>query len=266
MANTVEETAKLMGRTHDIRFDRLMPGYHDRLQQGKQPSEPAITASFLALIAKVCAFMLVVAGILYYAADFYGEIIAQGGNSTDTSLRQISIGDDVISVPANMIRFRTQRNATNLDRLDLFAQWPAMTGYTAEAAPIFDSMDPAAPVIFISLTPRDMTKDMSGRINAIYEKFFSGPPVDAGNGLVRRAFSADSAYFNEDLYYEMGSPYPYAARCVRENDRIAGPFCLRDIHVGRDTTLTYRFNANLLPQWMAMDQMVREKIAAMIAE
>jgi hypothetical protein len=242
-----------------------MPGYHDRIQQARNAAASPVTTSFLALVAKVSAFMLVVAVFLYFAAGIYGEMIAQGGNSTDTSVRQISIGDDVISVPGNMIRFRTQRNATNLDRLDLFAHWPDMSGYTADTAPIFDSLDPAAPVIFISLTPRDMTKDMSGRITAIYEKFFSGPPVDAGNGLVRRAFSADSAYFNEDLYYEVDSPYPYAARCVRENDRIAGPFCLRDIHVGRDTTLTYRFNANLLPQWMAIDRTVRESVAAMIS-
>jgi hypothetical protein len=265
MANTIEETAKLMGRTHDIRFDRLMPGYHDRIQQAREGISTPLNASFLTLVARVSLFMLAVAICLYFAADMYGKIIAQGGNSADKSLRQISMGDDVISVPANMIRFRTQRNATNLDRLDLFVHWPTMSGYTEETAADFDSMDPAAPVLFISLSPRDMTKDMSGRITAIYEKFFSGPPVDAGNGLVRRPFSADSAFFNEDLYYEANSPYPYAARCIRESDRIAGPFCLRDIHVGRDTTLTYRFNAKLLPDWMAMDRMVRETVTAMMA-
>ena len=267
MANTVEDTARMLGRTHDIRFDRLMPGYHDRIAgNAKSSQERLISENFPAMVIKLCLFMVISATILFSAAKFYGSIIAQGGHSTNVERHQIVIGDDVIAVPENMIRFRSQRNQHNLSQLDLYAQWPGIEGYNADNAAIFDSADPAAPLLFITIEPRDMTKDMSGRISSIYEKFFAGPPVDAGNGLVRRPFSSESAYFSEDLYYEADSPYPFAARCVRENKNMADPFCIRDIHIGRDLMITYRFHARFLPDWLAMDRAVRDHFTAMLVE
>ncbi len=267
MANTVEETARLMGRTHDIRFDRLMPGYHDRIANSANiPQERFVSENFPIMVIKLCLFMAIAATILFSAAKFYGSIIAQGGHSSSMELRQIVIGDDVIAVPENMIRFRSQRNQYNLNQLDLYAHWPSMQGYNSENTFVFDSSDPAAPLLFVTIEPRHMTKDMSGRISSIYENFFAGPPIEAGNGLVRRAFSSESAYFSEDLYYEANSPYPFAARCIHENKNIADPFCIRDIHIGRDLMLTYRFHAEFLPDWLAMDRAVRDRFSAMLVQ
>ena len=199
MAKTFEETARMMGRTHDIRFDRLMPGYQDRLQNEAVEKPASISHSFLLLLVKVCVVMALIAVALFAAASFYGSLIAKGGNTTSLAQKQYVIGDDVITLAENMIRFKSQRNSPNPVRLDLFMHWPSMEGYSDEKASMFDTLDGSSPIIFVSLEPRDMTKDMSGRVATIYEKFFSGPPIDAGNGLVRRAFSADSAYFSKDL-------------------------------------------------------------------
>ena len=125
-------------------------------------------------------------------------------------------------------------------------------------------MEPGAPLLFLSIERRDMATDMSGRVATIYEKFFSGPPVEAGNGLVRRAFSSQSAYYMEDLYYEADSPYPFATRCIRENDRIAESICIRDIHVGRNLMVGYRFHASLLPYWREFDDAVRATIKGFV--
>lgn len=269
LSNTVEETARLLGRNRDIRFDRLMPGYHDRLEQsraGADNKRQPISNDFGKLVVKLCAFFVVVTGLIYVAAGYYGSLIAMGSHTSSTTLRQIVIGSDVVTVPENMIRFSGQRKATELSRLDLHTHWPSMTGYDTSLIEAFNSTDPATPILYVALEPRDMAKDMSGRISSIYEKFFSGPPVEAGNGLVRRAFSTQSAYFSEDLYYEAGSPYPFAARCIRESEQMAGEFCIRDIHIGRDMMLTYRFHKSLLPEWMAMDSAVRRTFTAMLAQ
>lgn len=266
MATTVEETARMVGRTHNVRFDRLMPGYHDRMrEQAEQAARPVLSASFPALVIKVCAFMVLSAAIVFTAARFYGSIIAQGTHSSSEKLHQVVIGNDVMTVPENMMRFRSQRGKADLERLDLYAHWPSMQGYTPGNAAIFESADSSLPILFVSLEPRDMTRDMSGRISSIYEKFFAGPPIEAGNGLVRRPFSSQSAYFSEDLYYEADSPYPFAARCVRQDKNISDPFCIRDIHIGRDMMLTYRFHKSLLADWLAMDRSVRETFGGMIA-
>ena len=269
MANTVEETARLMGRTHQQRFDRLVPGYHRQLRYaGAQMSdevEQNLSQSFIALLVKLTLAMVAVALVIFASASYYGSIVAKGGHETDATPRQITIANEVLNVPANMIRFRAQRKSHVLERLDLYAHWPSMQGYSADNANIFDDMEAGAPLLFISIEPRDMTTDMSGRVSTIYEKFFAGPPIDAGHGLVRRAFSSESAYFMEDLYYEMGSPYPFAARCIRESDRIAAPYCIRDIHIGKDLMVSYRFHANMIGEWMKLDGAVREAVNGFLA-
>ncbi len=267
LGNTLDQTAKMMGRSHDIRFDRLMPGYHDRIRaNASDTSSKVVSSNFSTIVVKLTIAMALMAMVIFSAASFYSNFITKGISSTSENIRQIVIGDDVISIPENMIRFHSQRQSHNLNRLDLFVDWPSMKGYQAETAGIFDSMEAGSPILFVSLEPRDMTKDMSGRIDSIYEKFFSGPPIDAGNGLVRQPFAADSAYFSEDLFYEANSPYPYAARCVRDNKQIADPFCIRDIHIGRDLMLTYRFHIKYLPDWLSMDRAVRETFGVMIAK
>ena len=270
MANTVEEAASLLGRTHQQRFDRLVPNYHRQLRDAAEPKtdvgERMLAQSFMSLLVKLALAMVVVAVAIFASASYYGSIVAKGGHETDITPRQITIANEVLSVPANMIRFRAQRKSRTLERLDLYAHWPTMQGYSAENAAIFDDMEAGAPLLFISIEPRDMTTDMSGRVTTIYEKFFAGPPIDAGHGLVRRAFSSESAYFMEDLYYQMDSPYPFAARCIRESDRVAAPYCIRDIHIGRDLMVSYRFHANLIGEWMQLDRAVREAVAGFLAK
>ena len=269
MANTVEETARLLGRTHQQRFDRLVPSYHQQLRNsaGQAPAEAekALSQSFMSLLAKLAAAMIAVAIAIFASASYYGSIVAKGGHETEAAPRQITIANEVLNVPANMIRFRAQRKSRILERLDLYAHWPSMQGYSADRAAIFDDMKAGAPLLFISIEPRDMTTDMSGRVTTIYEQFFAGPPIDAGHGLVRRAFASESAYFMEDLYYEMDSPYPFAARCIRESDRIAAPYCIRDIHIGKDLMVSYRFHANMIGEWMQLDRAVRDTVTGFLS-
>lgn len=269
MVSTVEDAARLLGRTHEQRFDRLVPSYHHKRHQAAAPAAQAdakaLSQSFMVLLAKLAAAMTAAAVIIFAMASYYGALVAKGGHETDTTPRQITIANEVLNVPANMIRFRSQRNSSMMERLDLYLHWPTMAGYSAGKAAIFDDLKAGAPLLFISIEPRDMTTDMSGRVSTIYEKFFAGPPIDAGHGLVRRAFSSDSAYFMEDLYYEMDSPYPFAARCIRESDRIAAPYCIRDIHIGKDLMVSYRFHANLIGDWMALDRAVRKTVTGFLA-
>lgn len=262
-ASQGHSTLRMTGRNPDLRFDRLMPGYHDRMRDARQAeATPAVRASFLVLVVKTTVFLMLSAVLILGGSSLYGKIVSQAGNTSSTALRQIVIGNDVLELPENMIRFRSQRRSTALERIDLHVHWPDISGYTEENAAAFNSLDDDSPIIFVTIEQRDMSRDMSGRISAIYETFLAGPPVDAGNGLVRRAFASASAYGSEDLYYEAGNPYPFAARCIRETERTITPFCLRDIHVGRDLMLTYRFHKSLLPEWMVMDRAIRQTFSA----
>ena len=223
-----------------------------------------LDAGFMIRVFLVLAAMLVVSLGIYVVGKHYGRTIAMAGHSDDTTAREIVMGNNVLHVPSNMIRNAWQRTDGSWPQLQLYARWPDMTGYSDANAAVFDTMEPGAPLLFLSIERRDMATDMSGRVATIYEKFFSGPPVEAGNGLVRRAFSSQSAYYMEDLYYEADSPYPFATRCIRENDRIAESICIRDIHVGRNLMVGYRFHASLLPYWREFDDAVRATIKGFV--
>jgi len=267
MSSSINILSDNYGRSFDTKFNREMPGYHKRLNEQVADKNPRqiIPMSFALLVFKTTGFMAVTALILFLASSLYGNYVAKAGHTDDKSIKQIIVGNDVISLPMNMIRYGNQRTKTTAQRLDLYAHWPSLSGYSADYKDAFSSMENDAPIIFLTLEQRNMSLEMSGRVERIYEHFYAGPPIESVAGLVRRPFSKDSAYFSEDLYYEINSPYPYATRCIRESDSVAAPFCIRDIHIGHGLTLTYRFHISLLKEWNTIERAIKNKFNHMLA-
>ena len=52
----------------------------------------------------------------------------------------------------------------------------------------------------------------------------------------------------------------HVGRCVDVAAKGATPYCISDIQVGTDLSVTYRFHASLLGQWMDIDHAVRARI------
>ena len=132
-----------------------------------------------------------------------------------------------------------------------------MTGYTNENSSEFNRTGQHTNLIFLTIEPRSMSLEMSGRVDPIYSKFFDGPAQPAIAGLERQKLGSDGGYIEEDLYIESNSPYPFVTRCLRPEAKIGTPFCIRDIHIGKDLMLTYRFHIKYLPDWMRLDQSIR---------
>lgn len=240
----------------------------DTIQQseGVSPSsEPfLLSTGALRIIFWVGAFMLVAAIIALLVIKSIGGEISRGGHSDSIALHEIIIGDDVLSVTANMIRFPYQRLSGSAERLDLYALWPLMSGYSNGHSSAFNVGKDYERVIFLSLEKRSVSQDMAGRVERIYSQFFDGVAQPTSFGLMRQPLSASSGFVDEDLYLEIDSPYPFATRCVRETSAVGEPYCLRDIFMGRNLSLTYRFHKSLLPQWASMERMVRKRINLML--
>ncbi|MBL4891603.1 MAG: hypothetical protein JKX91_07225 [Rhizobiaceae bacterium] len=211
------------------------------------------------------AIALVAAIAMLFVIKSIGSEISQGGHSDSTTLHEIIIGNDVLNVTANMIRFPYQRLSGSSDRLDLYALWPLMSGYSIDHSDAFNAGTDSERIIFLSLEKRSMSQDMAGRVEQIYSQFFEGAAHPTAFGLMRQTLSASSGFVDEDLYLEIDSPYPFATRCVRETSAIGEPYCLRDIFIGRNLSLTYRFHKSLLPEWARMERMVRKLIKLMLA-
>lgn len=195
-----------------------------------------------------------------------GRSIAMGGHTDDTSLAEVVIGNDVLSVPRNMIRFETARLGGVAVRLDLYLRWPDLQGYSDAARADFNHADGAPNIVFLSLTPRMMSRDMSGRYVPIYAQLTEPTAQTLPGGLAVRQFLPASGYQNEIL---VTAPRPdgttWVARCL-DGPSAAESLapCERDVHVGADLSLSYRFPRELLVDWHALDEAVVKRIEGLI--
>lgn len=222
-----------------------------------------LTARLLLMLSIV---LILVTGAILLLVWMVGAELSRAGHSTDTTLRQIEIGNDVLVIQANHIRFRSQRRNGVADRADLYFYWPQMSGFSELLENEFNTETVNPDIIFVTLEPRRMSKDMSGRIDPIYRKFFVDEPAPAPGGLLRQSLSSASGYVGEYVVYERKSPNPFAARCVGKSDTGATPYCIRDFHIGRNMSVTYRFHISLLDQWMPLDYAIRASVNAMIVQ
>ncbi|MEZ5872687.1 MAG: hypothetical protein R3D32_12780 [Nitratireductor sp.] len=265
---TANEAARLtairMGRDPHQHFNRRLQSVQPAIQA--EPRKPLISGSTSGFILKLSAVLIGISLVIYALAHMIGNEVSRAGHSIDTSIREIVIGNDVTHIPGNLIRFGSQRRSSEVQRVDLYMHWPSMSGYSEQLSEIFnrETVDPS--ILFVTLEPRTMTRDMSGRIEPIYSKFLVGPERQAGNGLLRRELAADGGFMDEDLVYEAGNPYPFAARCISDTAQSVTHFCLRDIHIGRDLMATYRFHESLLGEWRQLDAAIRAKLKLILVD
>lgn len=195
-----------------------------------------------------------------------GRTIAMGGHTDDTSLAEVVIGNDVLSVPRNMIRFEAARSGGVAARLDLYMRWPDLEGYSDAARADFNHAAGPPKIIFLSLTPRMMSRDMSGRYVPIYSQLTEPTARTLAGGLAVRHFLSASGYQNEILVTApRADGTTWVARCL-DGPSAAESLapCERDVHVGSELSLSYRFPREMLADWAALDQAVVERVSGLI--
>jgi hypothetical protein len=215
-----------------------------------------------AFLFKVTAFIGLLAAVtaaLTIAGKVYGDRLALDGHTASTRIFHIAIGQDRLALPANMIRFDTQRRDGEAKAVNLYLSWPEMDGYSQERAQTFSNPNVSRELIFIELSQSVMSRDMSGRLEPIYSRLFKGKPEPGPAGLALHRLDEKSGFGAEVLLTgKDDAGADYVVRCILPRDKASSSAadCQRDIHTGRDLTLLYRFSAELLPQWQAIDKAV----------
>ncbi|MER9328920.1 hypothetical protein [Mesorhizobium sp. M0488] len=186
---------------------------------------------------------------------WFGHSIAMAGYTDDATIREVVIGNNVIAVPANVIRFDQARRDGIASRLDLYLRYPQMDGYSEAARDDFNHMGTNRNIIFLSFEQQMMSRDMSGRFAPIYSALIVQPGIPGPGGTTVYDFNEKSGYVNEVLVVgKRPGEDPFVARCLSgpsAGDSLAP--CERDIHVGEDLSLTYRFPKEFLGNWQALD-------------
>jgi hypothetical protein len=266
--NGLSDPLAIVGRNGSAGFQRQLPGHIERLAKTRmddQEKKNTISEKLLKWIMITSVSLLLIALSILGLAHIFGDSLSSAGQSSSTQELEIVIGDEYLKVPANKVRFYSQRSSGAYSKLELYMHWPSLSGYHEGLLEEFNNAAKGENLIFMSLEPRSMSHDMSGRVGPIYSQFFEGRGKLLNNGLVKQALSASGGYIDEDLYYAASSPYPFAARCVR-GAAAATPFCIRDIHVGKNIMLTYRFHQKHLANWIELEQSLSALVQSMIVQ
>ncbi|AGA65238.1 putative transmembrane anchored protein [Liberibacter crescens BT-1] len=170
----------------------------------------------------------------------------------------ITIGPDFIHIPYDIIRFPDQRIDGPAEHIDLQITWPELKApLTQEIKGINKTYTDN--LIILQLSQRTIAHDMSGRIEPIYRNLIEGLPYAGPYGLTTNHLKQKEGYINEVLFTAPRyGKLTYAVRCTIEpkNSLFGKGNCQRDIHVGRDLNLLYRFSIKLLPEWEKIDEAV----------
>ena len=225
-----------------------------------------IDHAFLLRVFYVFAALAVISALIAAAGRWLGPAISMGGYSDDFSPREIVIGNNVLSAPANAIRFPDARHDGVAARLDLYLRWPDLTGYSAAARNDFNATGGRKDILFLSFEPQTMSQDMSGRLQPIYRSLIVEPGRSEGNGITLYDFKPETGYLNEVLAVgRRAEGEPFVARCLTgAAGRESLAPCQRDVLTGNGLSLNYRFPSELLADWQALDVAIMAKAGSFI--
>ncbi|GAB4357057.1 MAG: hypothetical protein Kow0026_17170 [Oricola sp.] len=219
----------------------------------------------------VFAILAVLSLAIMVAGKLYGRALVRAGHTSSTQPVEIVIGNDTLSIPANMIRKAEQRHAGRANRVDLYIYWPAISGFRDDLAWEFNNIDPATnSIIFVSVMPRATTRDMAGRFDPVYREVMTGGPLAAGPGLLAHRLSAEHGYIGERLVYsapDTRTGQRFVARCQDADaaNVILAP-CETDIHFGETLTAEIRFPARLLKDWHGLQAALPAYLRGLLAD
>ena len=223
-------------------------------------------------VTRLTAAILVIAllsAAINLAARYLGDALVTGSHSDSLADFDITIGMDTLRLPANALRFASQRHSGESERTDMALLWPEMTGYSRDNRNRFDDVALSDGLIFIQLSQSTMSRDMSGRLEPIYSHLFEGAAVPFDFGLVEHRLKPGTGFDGEVmLTAKRPGKTDYAVRCVlpaTEQQATSGD-CQRDVRVGQDLTVLYRFSSRLLDDWNALDNRVLDYVTSRIRQ
>ena len=223
-------------------------------------------STFMRKLCIALVLLAMLAGIISVVGKHIGREIAMAGHTDSRIVHEVVIGNDVLAVPANMIRFESARRDGVTNRLDLYLRWPDMAGYSDETRDDFNHLDGSKRILFLSFEQRMMSRDMSGRYEPIYRSLVEHEGRSGPGGLTVHSFTAQSGYMDEILIVgKDGTSEPFVARCLAgEQARQSLAPCERDIHVGNGLNLVYRLPAELAGSWRELDAAIRKFAGSVI--
>ncbi|MEZ2219502.1 hypothetical protein AB6803_06375 [Rhizobium sp. RCC_161_2] len=222
--------------------------------------QPLISSGLVYRLTTGIAVLAALTVAITIGGRWLGEKISLAGHTDSIRPITIMIGEDALRLGANTIRFPSERVSGAAERVDLYLTWPQMQGYSDADRLRFDDISQSSSLIFLQISQSTMSRDMSGRLVPIYSHLMDGQAFAGPHGLIAHPLRADAGYSGEVL---LTAPRPgepdYVVRCILPASPVLATSgdCQRDVKVGKDLSVLYRFSANQLGDWQTMDAAVQ---------
>ncbi|KQV81565.1 hypothetical protein [Rhizobium sp. Root1220] len=225
---------------------------------------PLLSSSFLLRLVAMVAVLAALTVAISLGGRWFGARLTLAGNTGRTAPILLTIGRDTLRLSENTLRFPSQRREGISERADLYLTWPEMQGYSKADRQRFDDVSQSAGLIFLQITQSTMSRDMSGRLGPIYVHLLEGKAEPFSNGLMLHRLRVDAGYSGEVLLTAARPDGPdYAVRCALPATAMAtSSDCQRDIRVGSDLSVLYRFSSRHLADWDHIDAAIRNFVEA----
>ena len=217
---------------------------------------PMLSTAFVSRLAAAVLLLAALTVMIAIGGRWLGQRMSLAGHTTSTQDFTVTIGEDSLKLAGNTIRFPSERVDGQTERVDLYLTFPGMEGYTDANRMNFNDISQSSSLVFLQLTQSTMSRDMSGRLEPIYSHLIEGAPFSGPHGLVAHRLRADAGYGGEVL---LTAPRPgkpdYVVRCLLPPtpENATSGDCQRDIKIGNDLSLLYRFSSTLLGNWDHID-------------
>lgn len=221
---------------------------------------PMISSGFVYRLTAAVAVLAVLTVGITIGGRSLGQRISLAGHTDSTREFTVTVGDDSVRLAANTIRFPSERADGAAERVDLYLTWPQIQGYSEADRLRFNDISQSSTLIFMQLTQSTMSRDMSGRMDPIYSHLIEGAPFAGPHGLTAHRLRADAGYGGEVLLTAPRTGKPdFVVRCLlpTASDKATSGDCQRDIKVGKDLSVLYRFSSTLLGDWDHIDAAIQ---------
>ena len=188
-------------------------------------------------------FALAALFLLFYLApappSFFREQISFSSRSDIVSLK---VHGHKFYIPANYLKYRSDRQGGERPEVKLAAILPDMQGYSSWDDSSFKSNAADSPVVEMLVHDDAVMLSERDWLERIYMPYVANPKGAPGPfGLTQYAFRRDTGYRDEDLFIGQGAHGPMVIQCVRLSQQVPSPACHRELPIAHGVALGYRF-------------------------
>jgi hypothetical protein len=189
--------------------------------------------------------------LLFYLAPAPPSLFKEQVSFTSRAdIVELRVHGHKFEIPANYLKYRSDRQGGERKEIKLIAILPDMEGYSGWEDAAFRSIAVDSPAVEMLIHDDPVKLSESAWLERIYMPYVVDPTGSRGPfGLTQFTFREESGYRNEDLFVGQTDRGPVVLQCVRFSQEVPNPSCHREMPIAHGVALSYRFKRAHLARW-----------------